>query len=73
LEKKTLVGFGIGLLAGAAIGGAIALLYAPRSGRETRASLVETDGVLKEGGRDLKKGAADLEDYVVASVSGNGG
>ena len=28
--------FGVGLLAGAVIGGVIALLYAPRSGKETR-------------------------------------
>lgn len=73
MEKKTLVGFGIGLLAGAAIGGAIALLYAPRSGKETRASLGETARILKEKGSDLKKDATDLKDYVVAAVSGNGG
>jgi gas vesicle protein len=30
------IGFGIGLLTGAVIGGAIALLYAPKSGKETR-------------------------------------
>ena len=36
MESKTLAGFGIGLLAGAVIGGIIALLYAPKSGKETR-------------------------------------
>jgi gas vesicle protein len=31
--------FGLGLLMGAIVGGAIALLYAPRSGKETRAMI----------------------------------
>ncbi len=36
MEAKTLAGVGIGLLAGAVIGGVIALLYVPKSGKETR-------------------------------------
>jgi len=36
MNKDNAIGFGIGLLTGAVIGGAIALLYAPRSGKETR-------------------------------------
>ena len=36
MESKTLAGFGIGLLAGAIIGGVIALLYAPQSGKKTK-------------------------------------
>ena len=36
MNRDHAVGFGIGLLAGAVIGGTIALLYAPRSGKETR-------------------------------------
>ena len=36
MNKDNVVGFGIGLLAGAAIGGAIALLFAPKTGKETR-------------------------------------
>jgi gas vesicle protein len=36
MESKTLAGFGIGLLAGAVIGGVIASLYAPNSGKKTR-------------------------------------
>jgi gas vesicle protein len=32
-------GFGLGLLVGAMIGGAIALLYAPRTGKDTRAMI----------------------------------
>jgi gas vesicle protein len=36
MNKDTAVGFGIGLLTGAVIGGVLALLFAPQSGKETR-------------------------------------
>ncbi len=36
MNKDNAIGFGIGLLAGAVIGGVIALLYAPKTGKETR-------------------------------------
>jgi gas vesicle protein len=36
MNRDNGIGFGIGLLTGAVIGGVIALLYAPKSGQETR-------------------------------------
>jgi gas vesicle protein len=36
MNRDHAIGIGIGLLAGAAIGGTLALLYAPQSGKETR-------------------------------------
>jgi len=36
MNKDQVVSFGIGLLAGAVIGGVMALLYAPKTGKETR-------------------------------------
>jgi gas vesicle protein len=36
MNRDHAVGFGLGLLAGAVIGGVVALLYAPQSGKETR-------------------------------------
>jgi gas vesicle protein len=36
MNKDHAIGFGIGLLTGAVIGGVIALLYAPKTGKETR-------------------------------------
>ena len=36
MNKEMAKGFGIGLLVGAVIGGVIALLYAPKTGKETR-------------------------------------
>lgn len=36
MNRDNAIGFGIGLLSGAIIGGVLALLYAPQSGKETR-------------------------------------
>ncbi len=36
MNKDHAIGFGVGLLTGAIIGGVIALLFAPQSGKETR-------------------------------------
>ncbi len=36
MNKDNAIGFGIGILSGAVIGGVIALLFAPQSGKETR-------------------------------------
>ena len=36
MNKDNAIGFGIGLLVGAAVGGVVALLYAPKPGKETR-------------------------------------
>ena len=41
MNSDHFAGLGIGILAGAAIGLAIGLLYAPRSGQETRSQLKE--------------------------------
>jgi gas vesicle protein len=49
-------GFGLGLLVGAMIGGAIALLYAPRTGKETRAFIAEKVAVAKQAVGDTVTG-----------------
>lgn len=36
------IGFGIGLLAGVAVGGVVALLFAPKTGEETRQLIKDT-------------------------------
>jgi len=36
MNKDSAIGFGVGLLTGAVIGGVMALLFAPQSGKETR-------------------------------------
>jgi len=41
MNRDNAIGFGIGLLAGAIVGGVAALLYAPRSGKDTRRFIKE--------------------------------
>jgi gas vesicle protein len=36
MNRDHVIGFGVGLLTGAVVGGVIALLYAPKTGTETR-------------------------------------
>ena len=50
--------FILGLVIGGAVGAAVALLYAPRSGAETRDQL-------KQRGEELKDGAQDLVERAV--------
>jgi|WetSurMetagenome_2_1015567.scaffolds.fasta_scaffold945264_2 gas vesicle protein len=51
--------FFIGLLAGAAVGGAVALLIAPRSGKETREMIrgkaMETQQMIKSRANEVKE------------------
>jgi gas vesicle protein len=55
MEKmKPLNSFMAGLLAGATIGGIVALLYAPQSGKETREKLKEKFSNLEKELEDLK-------------------
>ena len=47
MHRDHAIGFGVGLLTGAVIGGALGLLFAPQSGKETRQMIKEkTSGVV---------------------------
>ena len=61
MNKDNAIGLVIGLLAGAAAGGVIALLYAPRSGKESRQLISEKAGEVTE---ILKEKAEDVIDTV---------
>ena len=51
-----------GLLLGALVGGAVAMLLAPRTGAETQAALrARVDGVIEEGRRAAAERRAELE------------
>jgi gas vesicle protein len=64
MNKDHAVGFGIGLLSGVVIGGIIALLFAPQSGKETRQMIKnKATGVV-----DAIKGKAEEANEVVDSV-----
>ena len=66
MNKDCAAGFGIGLLAGAVIGGVIALLYAPKSGKETRQLIkVKANEVVDT----LKKETSEVIDTVKEAAS----
>jgi gas vesicle protein len=66
MNKDHAIGFGIGLLAGAVIGGVIALLYAPQSGKETRQMIREKTGNAVDA---IKEKAGDVIDTVKETAS----
>jgi gas vesicle protein len=53
-----------GLLAGAAIGGIIALLYAPKSGKDTREELKQKLADLEKEFETLKGKAGEKTDHI---------
>lgn len=63
-----LTAFGIGFLAGAIIGGAAALLYAPRPGKETREILksktMEAGEMVRERVGDVREKVGDVREKV---------
>jgi gas vesicle protein len=61
---KSETSFITGLLAGAAIGGVIALLYAPKTGKETRDELKHKLADIQKEFEDLKGKAAQKSDRV---------
>jgi gas vesicle protein len=61
---KNLGSFITGLLAGAAIGGAIALLYAPKSGNETREQIKQKLADLEKEFETLRGKAAQKSDHI---------
>ena len=66
MENKTMGGVGIGLVVGMILGGAVALLYAPESGKETR-KLLKSKAM---GARDyVGELAVDTADMVKEGVS----
>lgn len=77
MDKTTFAGFSITLIAGAIIGGVIALLYAPQSGKETRDMMMKkakaTGQAAIDGAEDVKKLATDTADKVVKAAKDSSG
>jgi gas vesicle protein len=61
MNRNYAIGFGIGVLAGAVIGGTIALLYAPESGKETRK-------LIKDKAVDVVDAAKERTSDIIDSV-----
>ena len=53
MNKDNAVGFSIGLITGVIIGGVIALLYAPKSGKETRQLIKDKAIETRDSVKDL--------------------
>ena len=62
MNKESTSGFFSGLLLGAVIGAAVALLYAPQSGEETRR-------LVKEKALDVKEKALEAKEKALQAVS----
>lgn len=66
MTKEHISGFGLGLLAGAVIGGVMALLYAPKSGKVTRQLLQDAVDELAD---TVKETAGNVVDTVNEAAS----
>ncbi|MBI2829864.1 MAG: YtxH domain-containing protein [Chloroflexi bacterium] len=60
---------GIGLLAGIVIGGALGMLYAPKSGAEMRAEMREKAEELREKAGELREKAGELREKAAKAGS----
>ena len=59
MNKDHAIGFGVGLLAGAVIGGVVALLYAPKTGKETRQLIKDKATDVVDAVKDKTSGVID--------------
>jgi gas vesicle protein len=67
MNRDQAVSFGIGLLAGALIGGVVALLFAPQSGKETREKIKEKSAEVIDM---VKAKTSEVVDAVKEKASG---
>ena len=72
LKCETLGGFGIGLLAGAIIGGVIALLFAPKSGKETRQFIKDKATEVVDAVKEKTSGVIDTVKEETSEASRKG-
>lgn len=67
-QSGVLKGFVIGLLAGGALGALLALLYAPKSGKDLRADIRERADGLLEGADDMVQAAKTQAGKIVSDA-----
>jgi gas vesicle protein len=70
MNKDHAVGFGVGLLSGVVIGGIIALLFAPQSGKETRKMIKDKASGMMDAIKGKAAEANELVDTVKEKTSG---
>jgi gas vesicle protein len=61
MNKDHAIGFGIGLLSGVVIGGVVALLFAPKTGKETRRLIMDKTTAVVDA---VKEKASEVVDVV---------
>jgi gas vesicle protein len=72
MNKDKAIGFGIGLLVGAVIGGVIALLYAPKTGKETRQLIKDKATKVVDTVKEATSGVIDTVKESASEVSRKG-
>ena len=72
MNKDCAIGFGIGLLSGALIGGVIALLYAPKTGKETRQLIKDKVIGVVDAVREKTSGVVDTVKEEASEASQKG-
>jgi gas vesicle protein len=72
MNKDMAKGFGIGLLVGAVIGGVIALLYAPKTGKETRQLIKDKATKVVDTVKEATSGVIDTVKESASEVSRKG-
>ena len=72
MNKDHAIGFGIGLLTGAVIGGVIALLYAPKTGKETRQIIKDKTTEVVDTVKEKTSGSIDTVKEAASEASRKG-
>jgi len=71
MNNDNVIGFGVGLFAGAIIGGVLALLYAPESGKKTKKIIKDKVTEFVDGVVDaVKEETGEIRDKVEEVASG---
>jgi gas vesicle protein len=72
MNKDHAIGFGIGLVTGAVIGGVIALLYAPKTGKETRQLIKDKATAVVDTVKEKASGVMDTAKETASEASRKG-
>jgi gas vesicle protein len=70
MNKDHACGFGVGLLTGAVIGGVLALLYAPKTGKETRQMIKDKATEVVDAIKGKSTEATEVLDTVKEKTTG---
>ena len=72
MENKTLAGFGIGLVTGVLMGGVVALLFGPQSGKQTRQMIQDKATGVVETVKEKANGVIDTVRQAESEASRRG-